>query len=73
MVSPQDKNSYDSLMNAIQVGPVSITVDASKWSTYSGGVFDGCNQDSPELDHGVLLVGYGTDEDLGDYWLVRNS
>jgi cathepsin L len=52
---------------------VSITVDASQWSTYSGGVFDGCNQESPELDHGVLLVGYGTDADLGDYWLVRNS
>ena len=69
----QDKNSYDSLMNALQVGPVAITVDASQWSTYAGGVFDGCNQESPELDHGVLLVGYGTDADLGDYWLVRNS
>jgi cathepsin L len=67
-------NSYDELMDAIvNVGPIGITVDASQWSSYSGGVFDGCNQDDPDLDHGVLLVGYGTDDELGDYWLVRNS
>ena len=67
-------NDYDSLMQAVATtGPVSITVDASKWSTYEGGVFDGCNQETPELDHGVLLVGYGTDPAAGDYWLVRNS
>jgi cathepsin L len=67
-------NSYSELMDAIaNVGPVGITVDASQWSSYSGGVFDGCNQENPDLDHGVLLVGYGTDDELGDYWLVRNS
>jgi len=68
------QNDYGELMHAIaNVGPVGITVDASKWSSYAGGVFDGCNQESPELDHGVLLVGYGTDPVAGDYWLVRNS
>eukprot|EP00615_Pteridomonas_danica_P010929 CAMPEP_0114340340 /NCGR_PEP_ID=MMETSP0101-20121206/8313_1 /TAXON_ID=38822 ORGANISM="Pteridomonas danica, Strain PT" /NCGR_SAMPLE_ID=MMETSP0101 /ASSEMBLY_ACC=CAM_ASM_000211 /LENGTH=370 /DNA_ID=CAMNT_0001473573 /DNA_START=100 /DNA_END=1212 /DNA_ORIENTATION=- len=67
-------NSYDELMEAVAtVGPIGLTVDASQWSGYSGGVFDGCNQENPDLDHGVLLVGYGTDSDLGDYWLVRNS
>jgi cathepsin L len=66
-------NDYEALLEAVAtVGPIAITVDASKWSSYSGGVFNGCNQASPELDHGVVLVGYGSDAGM-DYWLVRNS
>jgi len=55
------------------VGPLSISVDASSWSDYDSGVFDGCNNQSPDIDHAVQLVGFGTDTSLGDYWLVRNS
>jgi len=54
-------------------GPLAISVDAGKWSFYESGVFDGCNQTNPDLDHAVQLVGYGTDEFNGDYWIVRNS
>lgn len=69
-----ESNSYEGLMDAIQDSPVAITVDASVWHTYEGGIFNGCDQENPDLDHGVLLVGYGTDESLGqDYWLIRNS
>ena len=52
------------------VGPVSITVDAS-WGLYSSGVYDGCSADA-DLDHGVQLVGYGTEKG-SDFYLVRNS
>jgi cathepsin L len=54
-------------------GPLAISVDASSWFQYESGVYNGCNQTNPDLDHAVQLVGYGTDSTLGDYWLVRNS
>jgi cathepsin L len=54
-------------------GPLSISVDASSWSGYESGVFDGCDMSAPDIDHAVQLVGFGTDASAGDYWLVRNS
>jgi len=48
------ENSYDDLMNHIaNVGPMSISVDASNWSSYSSGIFNGCNQVNPDIDHAV--------------------
>jgi len=67
-------NMYNPVLTAVaNMGPLAITVDAATWSLYETGVFDGCNQQSPDLDHAVQLVGYGTDAKLGDYWIVRNS
>jgi len=54
-------------------GPISISVDASTWSDYESGIFDGCDNSSPDIDHAVQLVGFGTDTSNNDYWLVRNS
>jgi len=68
-------NEYDPLLEAsAHIGPLAITVDASSWSNYESGIFDGCNQTHPDLDHAVQLVGYGEDKASGtSYWLVRNS
>jgi cathepsin L len=69
-----DANNASAVMAAVAtIGPLVVNVDASQWGSYSGGVFDGCGYDNMDLDHLVTLVGYGTDEILGDYWLVRNS
>jgi len=68
--SNQLKPVLDALQNR---GPLAINVDAASWSFYSSGVFDGCDQVNPDIDHVVQLVGAGTDPVYGDFWLVRNS
>ncbi|KAF8018667.1 hypothetical protein BT93_H3535 [Corymbia citriodora subsp. variegata] len=62
----------DELLKAVAQQPVSIGIAASgqEFSSYSGGVFNGdCGE---ELDHAVVVVGYGTSED-GKFWKIRNS
>jgi len=67
-------NQYAPVISALATtGPMSISVDAGAWSDYETGVFDGCNQTHPDIDHAVQLVGYGNDTIYGPYWLVRNS
>merc|ERR1719330_1222090 len=64
-------DSEKDLMSAVSQQPVSVAVDAAKFQTYKSGVLNGnCGT---SLDHGVLVVGYGTDPAAGDYWLVKNS
>ena len=48
-------------------GPLSIVVDASQWSSYTGGILSTCGT---SLDHAVQVVGIDTDEGS---WKVRNS
>jgi len=67
------ENNYLELMNAIaREGPVAVSVDASTWHSYDSGIFDGCNQVNPDINHAVVLMGYGVDNGQ-KYWLIRNS
>jgi len=66
-------DNADALRAAVaKYGPVAIAIEADQmpFQFYSGGVFKGAC--GTNLDHGVLVVGYGT-ENGEDYFLVKNS
>jgi len=71
--------SETGLVAALDKGPVSVAVEADKsvFQSYSKGVIDSkaCGK---QLDHGILLVGYGTSGkgpkgNTLPYWKIKNS
>ena len=65
-------SSEDAMKTAVVERPVSIAVEADQreFQLYKSGVFTGtCGT---KLDHGVLLVGYGSLNGI-NYWKVKNS
>lgn len=67
---PQNVSSQ--LQAAIALNPVAIAIEADGFwfQFYFGGIFN--SSCGTELDHGVLAVGYGT-ENGQKYWTVKNS
>eukprot|EP00927_Polykrikos_kofoidii_P004223 TRINITY_DN1167_c0_g1_i4.p1 TRINITY_DN1167_c0_g1~~TRINITY_DN1167_c0_g1_i4.p1 ORF type:complete len:443 (+),score=78.19 TRINITY_DN1167_c0_g1_i4:71-1330(+) len=59
------------LLKALLDGPVAVSVGASKWFSYSSGIFDGCEKDTV-VNHAVVAFGYGKD-DGRHFWTIRNS
>ncbi|KAG8192033.1 hypothetical protein JTE90_025299 [Oedothorax gibbosus] len=57
------------------IGPISVAINAGgDFDNYESGVYDPerCPGELDYLNHGVLVVGYGTDNGK-DYWIVKNS
>lgn len=60
-----DITNCNTLSSALGTQAISVAVDAGRWALYSGGIFNNCGT---ALNHGVLLVGMGSDN-----WWVKNS
>ena len=68
-------NSEKQLQKAVQIQPVSVAIQANlqTFQLYKSGVYNDTNC-TGDLDHGVLLVGYGYDKKYKmKYWIIKNS
>lgn len=67
------QNEEAQLLAAVTQQPVSIAIEADKpaFQHYKSGVLTDTSC-GDKLDHGVLVVGFGTDAGT-DYWIVKNS
>lgn len=64
--------SVEFLMKEITLnGPVAVGINAGPLMNYNGGVVQ--TVEPRVTDHAVSIVGFGTDDKEGDYWIVRNS
>ena len=69
------QNSEFQLERAVLHQPVSVAIQANKRSfqLYKAGIYSDLDCGF-QLDHGVLLIGYGYDKDLDmKYWIIKNS
>uniref|UniRef100_A0A6P7HAA3 Cathepsin L1-like n=1 Tax=Diabrotica virgifera virgifera TaxID=50390 RepID=A0A6P7HAA3_DIAVI len=69
------EQSEEALQYAVATyGPISVAIDFSLAGGYASGIFNNpaCHNKPEELNHGVLVVGYGRENSI-DYWIVKNS
>ncbi|XP_030388251.1 cathepsin L1 [Scaptodrosophila lebanonensis] len=71
-IKPGDEQKMKEVIATL--GPLACSINAApaSFEQYSGGIYDDdeCNQD--DLNHSVVVVGYGS-ENGRDYWIVKNS
>lgn len=69
------ENQYEPLMMALMEGVVAVSVAASDWAWYHGGIFNLCDRDA-EIDHAVVATGFGVDRIRvrpHKFWRILNS
>ena len=67
------RGSTSALTTAVDAAPVVVAIngDGNYFRHYSGGIIRHCGDD--DINHLVLVVGYGTSDDGNDYWIIQNS
>jgi C1A family cysteine protease len=71
-------NTTKDVLNALyELGPLSVALDAEdSFQMYNNGIYESndCSSDPEDMDHAVMLVGYGVDQLSGKlYFILRNS
>ncbi|XP_011180419.1 procathepsin L [Zeugodacus cucurbitae] len=71
-IKPGDEEKMKEVIATL--GPLACSINGSpiSFEQYMGGIYDDneCNQE--EVNHSVVVVGYGT-ENGRDYWIIKNS
>ena len=71
MLTPNDANCIKS---AVEKSPITVAVASSTWhfKLYTGGIIrsSGCGTD---VDHALLVVGYGSVDGTTEYIRMKNS
>jgi hypothetical protein len=69
--------SEKALLRAVTRGPVTANIDATGdgFRHYAGGIYDAqdCLDDGDEVNHAVVVVGFGETDAGDEYWLLRNT
>ncbi|KAJ8320141.1 hypothetical protein KUTeg_001728 [Tegillarca granosa] len=71
-----DQNETVIASQLMELGPLSVALDATLLQFYHHGVFEPFLCNPKNLDHAVLLVGFGQEKELFEtkyYWKVKNS
>ncbi|CAH0489382.1 unnamed protein product [Peronospora farinosa] len=63
---------------ALEKQPIAVAITSNgNFDEYAGGFYNcpnnGVMASKNDLNHALLLVGYGTDSVHGDYWILKNS
>lgn len=68
-------NEKDLTVAIANIGPISVGIDSSHKSFhfYKSGIYHEPKCNSVSLHHAVLVVGYGSDNNGNDYYIVKNS
>ena len=72
---PVTPGNEENLLLAIFMSPILVAVDAShaSFQEYKGGIYEEPDCSVKELDHTLVLVGYGMNSEGEEYWICQNS